>query len=183
MNFSLEELFKVYHQEKTSRELAEIPEDFYQSVGEHISRLNAELSRSDGVRRELLREEIRGIVFMVQEIHFTRLVKALARVAQGGIPAPLLEREHQAFGEIRQSLERLYSGMIQPAISGEVEVAPPQSITNILCIMLADFRERIVGADMKSYGPFRRGEIASLPAPNADILVKHGLARRITVKA
>ncbi|MGC8816645.1 MAG: hypothetical protein ACP5PX_02370 [Candidatus Hadarchaeum sp.] len=183
INFSLEELVKAYREEKSSRELAEISDDFYQSVGRHISSLNAELSRADAVRKELLRGELRSVVFMVEEIHFTRLVKAMAAIARGEAPAPLIERERDAFGEIRRTLERLYAEMVQPAISGKVEVTAPQRITNTLCILLADFRERIVGADLRTYGPFTKGEIASLPALNAEIMVKHGLARRITVKA
>ena len=34
----------------------------------------------------------------------------------------------------------------------------------------------IVGADMKTYGPFEKGEIAELPKPNAEALVKRGVA-------
>jgi len=34
----------------------------------------------------------------------------------------------------------------------------------------------IVGADMKVYGPFKEGDIAKLPKPNADIFVKQGMA-------
>ncbi|MEM2890011.1 MAG: hypothetical protein QW358_01510 [Candidatus Hadarchaeum sp.] len=183
INFSLEELVRIYQGEKNSRELVEISDDFYQSVGRHISMLNAEISRSNALRRELLREELRNVVFMVQEIYFTRLVKAMAAAVRGQAPAPLIERERFAFSEIRQILEKLHAELVQLAVSGKVEVTVPERITNILCIMLSDFRERIVGADLKSYGPFAKGEIASLPALNAEIMVKHGLARRITVKA
>lgn len=183
INFSLEELVRIYQGEKNSRELVEISDDFYQNVGRHISRLTAEISRSDAVRRDLLQEELRNVVFMVQEIYFTRLVKTMAAVVRGQAPAPLIERERYAFNEIRQILERLNAELVQPAISGKVEVTVPERITNTLCILLSDFRDRIVGADLKSYGPFAKGEIASLPALNAEIMVKHGLARRITVKA
>jgi len=182
MNFSLEELARVYREEKTSRELVEIPDDFYQSVGQYISRLNLELNRSDSIKRELLLEELRSVVFMVQEIHFTRILKAMSMAVQGQIPAPLIERERYAFSEIKQSLERLHSEMVQPAISGKVEVAAPLNITNALSIMLSDFGERIVGADLRSYGPFFKGEIVSLPSANADMMVRHGLARKIAVK-
>lgn len=183
INFSLEELVRIYQEEKRSRELVEVPDDFYQSVGRYISRLKAETSRSDAVRRVLLEEELRSVVFMVQEIYFTRLVKAMAAVVRGQAPAPLMERERYAFNEIRQILEKFQAEMMQPVISGKVEVAVPERITNTLCILLFDFKDKIVGIDLKSYGPFAKGEIASLPALNAEIMVKHGLARKITVKA
>jgi DNA replication initiation complex subunit (GINS family) len=39
----------------------------------------------------------------------------------------------------------------------------------------------IMGADMKSYGPFQPEDVASLPALNAQILIKQGLAVLIDV--
>jgi DNA replication factor GINS len=39
----------------------------------------------------------------------------------------------------------------------------------------------IVGADMKTYGPFRTEDVASLPVENAKILVRQGLAEKIVV--
>ena len=182
MDFSLDELARIYKEEKTSRELVEIPDDFYQIAGRYISQLNFELKRSDSLRRELLQEELRNVVFMVQEVHSTRVFKVMSKMAQGQSPAPLIERERYAFSEVRQSLEKLQADLVQPAVSGKVEVAAPQNITNVMMIMLADFQEKIIGADMRSYGPFLSGEVASLPAQNADMMARHGFARKIAVK-
>ena len=33
----------------------------------------------------------------------------------------------------------------------------------------------IVGADMKTYGPFKEEDVASLPAENAEVLIKRGV--------
>jgi DNA replication initiation complex subunit (GINS family) len=182
-DFSLDELVRIYREEKNSRELAEIPDDFYQSAGRYVSQLNFELKRSDSVKKELLHEELRSVVFMVQEIHFARVFKAMAKIAQGQIPALLMEGERYAFSEIRQSLEKLQADLVQPTLSGKVDLTAPQSITNVLVIVLSDFQEKIIGADMRSYGPFHKGEVASIPAPNADMLARHGFARKMSVKA
>jgi DNA replication initiation complex subunit (GINS family) len=37
----------------------------------------------------------------------------------------------------------------------------------------------VVGADMKTYGPFLAEDVASLPVENAKVLVKRGLAEAI----
>lgn len=181
INFSLDELVRLYKEEKTSRDLVEISEDFYQSVAKHISQLTSEIKRAGSPVRELLHEELRNVVFMVQEIHLTRVFKAMNKMVQGYPPAPLIDRERYAYSEIRQSLEKLQADLVQRAISGKVEVAAPPNITNVLLLMLADI-EKIVGADMKSYGPFVKGEIASLPTANAEIIARHGMARKIVVK-
>ena len=39
----------------------------------------------------------------------------------------------------------------------------------------------IIGLDMKTYGPFMVEDVASLPAENAKIFVKHGLAVLVEV--
>ena len=182
IDFSLDELVRVYREEKTSKELVELPDDFYQIVGRYVSQMGLELRRSNALRKELLEEELRSVVLMVQEVYFTRVFKAMGKVAHSQQAAPLLERERDALSEIRQSLEKLRMDLIQPVVSGKVEVAVPQDITHGLMLMLVEFRDKIVGADMRSYGPFAAGEIASLPSPNSDMLIRHGLARKITVK-
>jgi DNA replication initiation complex subunit (GINS family) len=38
---------------------------------------------------------------------------------------------------------------------------------------------RIVAEDLKFYGPFSKGDVASLPKRTAEILVNKGLAKRV----
>ena len=40
----------------------------------------------------------------------------------------------------------------------------------------------IVGDDLRQYGPFKEGEVTSLPKRSAELMVKHGFARKIEVK-
>ncbi len=181
-DFSLDELVKIHKDEKTSRDLVELPDDFYRSIAKYISQLNFELKQSDTLRQELLQEELRNVVLMVQEIHLTRVFKALNKITQDHLPAPLIERERYAFSEIRQSLEKLQADLVYPAITGKVEVPAPLDLTNVLLVMLTDISEKIIGADMRNYGPFAKGEIVSLPAQNAEIMTRHGVARKIVVK-
>ena len=37
----------------------------------------------------------------------------------------------------------------------------------------------IIGADMKTYGPFKVEDVASLPIENAKVLIKQGLAEKV----
>lgn len=182
IDFSLDKLVNVFREEKTSKELVELSEEFYQDVAKYISRLTFELKRGDVVRRELLQEELRNVVYMVQEIHLARVFKALDKIARGRLPSPVLERERYAFSEMRQILEKLQAEIVYPAITGKVAVAPPHERTRILLLMLADIHEKIVGVDMRNYGPFSKGEVVTLPEPNAEAMIKHGVARKIGAK-
>jgi DNA replication factor GINS len=40
----------------------------------------------------------------------------------------------------------------------------------------------IIGADMKTYGPFKVEDVASLPVENAKVSVKQGLAEKVEVR-
>ena len=181
-DFSLDELVKIHKDEKTSRDLVELPEDFYQRVAKYISQLTFELKHGDALRQELLQEELRNVAQMVQEIHLARVFKAVDKITRGDLPAQLIERERYTFSEIRQSLEKLQANLVYPAIAGKVAVPAPPDLTNVLLMMLTDFPEKIIGVDMRNYGPFAKGEIASLPAQNAEIMTRHGVARKMVVK-
>ena len=52
-------------------------------------------------------------------------------------------------------------------------------------LMLVTFKDeipRFVGINMHGYGPFRKGDIATLPEPNAELLVKKGIAEKVEAK-
>jgi len=181
VEFSYDDVKQVWLAEKTSRELMEIPEEFYQNVAKYVAQLNLELKRSEPLRGELLQEELQNVFQMVQEIYLSRTLKTIDEVAQGKLPDTLLERERYAFNEIRQSLEKLCAELIPPTITESAELAAPREITNVLLIMQAEV-PTIVGDDLRQYGPFKKGEIASLPRRSAELMVKHGLARKIEVK-
>lgn len=181
VEFSYENMKQAWLVEKTSRKLAEIPEEFYQNAAKYVAQLNHELKHSEPIRGELLREELRNVFRMIQEIHLCRVLKAIDEIAQGRLPPPLLERERHTFSEIRQSLEKLYAELVSSTMTGKAGLMAPREITNVLLIMQAEV-PLIVGDDLRQYGPFKRGEIVSLPKRSAELMVKHGLARKIEIK-
>jgi DNA replication factor GINS len=179
--FSYEDVKRVWLTEKTSRELVEIPEEFYQNAAKYVAQLNFELKRSESLRGELLQEELQNVFRMIQEIHLSRTLKAIDEIAQGRLPATLLERERYTFSEIRQSLEKLHAELVSSTMTGRAELAAPREITNVLLIIKAEVPP-IVGDDLRQYGPFKDGDVTSMPKRSAELMVKRGLARKIEVK-
>jgi DNA replication factor GINS len=182
VGFSFEDVKKVWIAEKTSRELTDLPSDFYQSVARHVAELKIEFKRGEQLRQELLREELSNILQMVQEIHLLRVLKAMNEIARGHLPSSPLDSERRAFDGIRQILDRLYVDLIRPAVSGEAAILVRREITNEAVIFLTDIPQ-IIGDDMKQYGPFSKGEVAFLPRRSAELLVKKGTAYKFEVKA
>jgi len=179
--FSFEDTKNVWIAEKTSRDLADLPVDFYLNVARHVAELNIEIKRGEQLRQELLREELSNVLQMVQEIHLLRVLKAMDQVGRGHLPGSSLDGERRAFDGVRQILDRLYTEQIKPAISGQAAIVAIREKTNEALIFLADIPQ-IIGDDIKQYGPFKKGEVAFLPKRSAELLIKKGTARKFEVK-
>jgi len=175
--FSFEDIKHVWIAEKISREPADLPV----GVARHVAELNLELKRGEQLRQELLREELRNVIQMVQEIHLLRVLKAMDEIVRGHLPSSSLEGERRAFDGIRQVLDGLYAELIKPAVSGEAAIVPRREITNEVVIVMTDIPQ-IIGDDLKQYGPFRSGEVAFLPKRSAELMIKKGTARKFEVK-
>ena len=78
-------------------------------------------------------------------------------------------------GQLTQ-IKQLDKTPIKVIIKTESPPVPKRSTIRFLKSIPA-----IMGADMKSYGPFVAEDVASLPPQNAQILVKQGLAVLVEV--
>jgi DNA replication factor GINS len=87
----------------------------------------------------------------------------------------LTKEEEKIFQEIyplAESYQAFLKGMLKGRLSQiERKEKPKQMIVRFLKSMPA-----IIGSDMKTYGPFKPEDIATLPPENAKILIKQGAA-------
>ncbi len=170
-----EELERIWLEEKGSTTLSPLPPDFYSKISRYLSRLRAELERREGVERELVEEEMREAVGLLEELFALRAQKALKAILRGESPPSQGEGEARLFSRLREVLEEARREML----GGEPEEAPrPQ---HELLVVLGKV-PRIVGEDLRYYGPFEEGEIVSLPSSTAELLVAHRLARKLHPK-
>jgi len=179
MDLSTDELVRIYRKELASAHLVELPDEFHSEAIKLIARLRSEIKRSEGLKRDLLEEEFKEAIFFLDRLYRVRVIKAMQEIAQGKIPSGTFERERTSFLEIKQLLENLRREYLAGVTVAEVPVLIPAETTRTLVTFLTDLHEKIPGVDSKVYGPFRAGDIANLPAPNAEVMIKHGLARKI----
>lgn len=180
-DFALSRVEDMWVEEKTSKDIAELPEDFYEKAANYATEIKREVKNSQDLRRELLEEELRHVLEMVQEIYLLRVLKMTdVMLEEGG--ENLLDSERKAFDDIRESLENLRAELIEPVVEGEPELEPPREVSNALILVLAEIPEPITATDMHYYGPFKEGDVANIPRKSADLLSKQGLARELEVK-
>ncbi|MEM2866651.1 MAG: hypothetical protein QW098_05890 [Candidatus Hadarchaeales archaeon] len=173
-----ERLERAWLEERTSRALSPLPPGFYSGVSSYLFRLQAELERSEGLRKELLEEELREAGGLLAELFTLRTLKAVRLSLEGGKPSSQDEREHRFFSELLEALDRARRELLG---SGPEEEPPLPEPGHELLVVLGKV-PRIVGEDLRYYGPFEEGEIVSLPRGTAELLVAHRFARKLHPK-
>jgi DNA replication initiation complex subunit (GINS family) len=114
---------------------------------------------------------------LLGELRQTRIQKIIA-AAQNRVPiqsTSLTEEETSVLEKIKQSLSSLDQQL--PTSPRREETTEELRVVRFL----EDIPE-IVGVDLRIYGPFKKEDVASLPAPNAYALEKQGAAKAIEVK-
>jgi DNA replication initiation complex subunit (GINS family) len=198
------ELYMAWRRELGEASLAGLPRDFYFKIADYQKRLKEENKLIDkkSVKISLLDHEAKNVQLMLEQLFRARYRKLLKTISQNQkVPSELLTVEEakmcESFVSFAIAYEKFTRGLLQGEISQSVSqtvnqsapqpapetVVKPQIEVSLNRVTLRFTKNipAIMGADMKSYGPFLVEDVASLPAENAKILVKQGLAVLVEV--
>jgi DNA replication factor GINS len=178
------QLYEIWKQELEDAELAKLPPDFYPGIVEYVKKLKEESRMLDKrtIKANLLRKEMQNMKLMILELTRVRYRKIVNKAAKGEDVSreALTAEEEQIYGKISPLVETI-SNFATEILHGH----EPRTVTDLrhkrITVRLLKDVPAIVGADMKTYGPFRTEDVASLPFENAKILVRQGLAEKIVV--
>ena len=204
------ELYAAWKREITDVSLGGLPPDFYSRLSDYISRLWEQKETPDkkSPKANLLVHEEQNVRVMVEELFNVRYKKIIDEITETQkIPSEVLTPEEirisKAFFNFSDEYQKFVksemqgqpaaqseaTAKIEPAAPAEV-IVPADEVPRVVVVKAAPKRltvrfskpiPAIMGADMKSYGPFVPEDVASLPELNAKILVKQGLAMLIEV--
>jgi len=178
------QLHEIWKQELENPELVKLPSDFYVGIVEYMKRLKEESRMLDRrtVKANLLRKEMQNVKLMVWELTRVRHGKIVNKAAKGeDIPREVLTvEEEQIYGQISPLAETM-SNFATGILHGQLHMAIVDTRHRRVSMRILKDVPAIVGADMKTYGPFKTEDVASLPVENAKILIKQGLAEKIVV--
>jgi len=185
--------------------LGALPPDFYQKISAYLQRIGEENKLQDKktVKVNLLEHEAENVHIMLKEILSLRYRKILKNISKSQrVPVELLTVEEAKMSETFAGFAESYQKFIKSLLAGQqVEQSPSETVPVVkiiasraetpqvqqkptqkrLTVRFVKNIPAIMGADMKSYGPFAAEDVASLPAMNAHILIKQGLAVSIEV--
>lgn len=175
------ELFSRWKDENTNKKLNPLPRDYYQRVGEHIRGLKDLLLQLDqkSTKSALLRMDIEQTERIFRYLLIIRKLKILEFASEGEIISnENLTREDEVLYHTILSAINNYDEEIKQSFEGNIEYNNLIEVDTPKRILVRFLREipAIVGSDMRTYGPFKIEDIATLPVENATSLVKQGFA-------
>jgi DNA replication factor GINS len=203
------QLYAAWRREIDDPTLGGLPPDFYQKIAEYLAHIKEENSKpvdKKTVKVSLLEHEAKNVERMLGELldlRYRKILKTVTRLHKA--PAELLTVEEAKMCESFVGFAEAYQRFAKNLKEGEqapimvtiiqsahpappatqavkAEFKPPSHVTHKrLTLRFTKPIPAIMGADMKSYGPFAAEDVASLPALNAQILVKQGLAVLVEV--
>ncbi len=182
------ELYAAWRKEIQEVSLGGLPPDFYNRIADYLRRLNEENKILDkkSIKVTLLQHESQNVNLMLKELLRTRYKKLVRTITQSQkIPSDLLTVEEAemcknfvAFSDAYQEFTR--NLMLGQAAKIDVKVGAQANQKRVVLRFIKNI-PTIIGADMKTYGPFVAEDVASLPVENAKMLVKQGLAVSVEV--
>jgi DNA replication factor GINS len=182
-----DELYEAWRREKENADIQALPKDFFSRLTQYVKKLKEESRMLDekSTRARLLLQEAKNAKKLSEELIRLRYEKFVKKLMSGEQIAKedLSAEEEKLYGEIASSVES-YQNFSKGVLSGntsavkvEAKEKPKKRVLRFLLEVPA-----IIGADMKSYGPFKPEDVASVPAENAKILIKQGLAAEVEAK-
>jgi len=199
------ELYMAWRREEGETSLGSLPSDFYIKIADYLRRIREENKLPDkkSVKVSLLDHEAENVGLMLEELLLARYKKLLKTISQKqAVPSELLTVEEakmcESFVAFASSYQKFTNDLLQgqisptfisqtvsqttPQIEAKTEVKVEIEVAhNRVALRFIKNIPAIMGADMKSYGPFIVEDVASMPAENAKVLVKQGLAVPVEV--
>ncbi len=192
------QLYAAWQREIDDPSLGALPPDFFIKIGEYLRRIKDEDKVLDkkSVKMNLLLHESANVERMLKELLETRYRKLIKTVTKSQkAPVELLTVEEAQMVEKFADFAKTYHKFADDLMQGQItKIAEPDKapikvfakteaspVPKRSTIRFLKNIPSIMGADMKSYGPFVAEDVASLPPQNAQILVKQGLAVLVEV--
>ena len=175
-----DELYEVWIKEKETLEIQRLPKNFFAKIAAYIKKMREENRMLDKktTKAKLLDSEFRNIKIMLGELLRCRYRKFLEKtLSKETVPKESLTEEEKKLYDGVLPLAEAYKTFSKDILRGHLpNVGKDAKQSMMIVLRFVQELPALVGADMKTYGPFAPEDIATLPPENARILIKQGVA-------
>jgi DNA replication initiation complex subunit (GINS family) len=174
--------YRVWLKERSEKDITDLPEGFLEESSSYIAQLRSgyNLLEKSSLRYRLITKELELLCYMLRDLFAIRQRKILnmkpdqreegvLRFADGG---DALQKLLEAIEAQDSILEQIVHGKFE--VDREKSEKPATAVVRILKDTPA-----FVSVDGIEIGPYRVGDIVSMPAPNARILIRQNYAKAI----
>ena len=181
MQMNYDELRRIHRLEKNTSQLSHVEEDFYFALNSFVE--GERQKYLDSLKKEFSEEHARSfsnLKRIVVELCSLRekkiLNKALVAAHTKEISMENLASQEKELLEGILKMLKKYNALVDKVFSanGEVESGKPQDLTMLGITLQVDVPV-FIGADMKEYGPFKKGDKVSLPYKVGKLFVERKL--------
>ncbi len=179
-----DELYAAWRCEMESAALGSLPLDFYARIADYLRRIKEENRMLDKktVKASLLENEMQHVKRMLRELVWLRYEKLMKIISENQkIPSGLLAVEEAKMCAGFLSFAEAYQRFVEGLLRGQVLAVSLEKAHKRVALRFIKDVPAVIGADMKTYGPFMVEDVASVPVENAKILIKQGLAELVEV--
>jgi DNA replication factor GINS len=165
-----ETIRRIFEEEKNSQGLTRLPDDFFGQVKTYLE------SKSKMIKIEPDRwalDSVKRRLKAIFERRERKILNSAPSFIDSGVPPENMTPEESKFFETVVEHIKEFHRERQEKFEEEERL--------VLVTILEDV-PKFVGINMKNYGPFRKGDLTTIPEPNADLLVKKGLAEITDIK-
>jgi len=175
---TLEYLKKTLDSEIQASALLQLPSDFYSKISVYSQKLRRSVGSSTSeVANRLIVKQARMIDSMTRQLLTVRVSKATQQHA-----CLRLLPEERYVCSAQQKFQRRFDTFVEAVSVGQpsfIKFAHRNETERSISVRFTKHIDELVGLDSRRYGPFEAGDVASLPAANADILIAVGDAVEI----
>lgn len=162
---TFDDLRKTKKEEEASAKLSKINPDFKEAVSAFLG----EKQKESQEKRDL--RELQNIKSLLKEILEIRerkiLTAALYYVRSGVMPDNLVQEEKEFFDDVSGRIKKFHD-TVKTTIRG-VE-------SKMRMVIMREPVPSFVGTNMRIYGPFKAGDITTMPEDCAELLIKKEMA-------
>jgi DNA replication initiation complex subunit (GINS family) len=163
---------KVQREEQKQPKLTRLPDNFFESVTNYLQQ-KRQIAAKDERKLAL---EVKNAERLVEDIFNRRerkIVNFCLLSARTGVPPENMTEEEKAFFE---QVEKLVKDRRERVLG---QVMRPEDVTSM--VVFREDTSAFVGADGKTYGPFRKGDVAKLPEENVKFLIEKKIVEEFKV--
>lgn len=165
-----ETISRIVKEERDSNKHVELPKGFFEDVRLYLSKKEKITEKED-------EWELNSAKRLLEQLLAKREEKILTMahrfVVSGISPENLTEEETEFFNQVVEDIKS-WQDRKRLIIESKPEAKTLVAVTAHL--------PRFVGLNLKNYGPFSPGDIATLPAENAKLLLEKKIAKKISIK-